>query len=208
VLVAGLLAACSDREAGSGESSSGTSAPAQQARPESQAAQEHTASKPAQLEAEDHPHAGGEVPAFVRALFPEAEEVVKRHKQLTVAQAAEVERLSGSKLAERDFHSYVGYRAVSGQVQVLGAATVVDVPGEQLQMVVLYDRDLVRRKVVPVGGNNGNLPSGFFAQFVGADTGQQAAAQGTAGGTAAAAARALHRDLLAMRMLYGTEKKQ
>lgn len=198
MLLAGLAAACSKQES---------------TQPSS-----NTASKPATANA-NQPAAAGEkaggkedeTPAAVKAAFPDAQTISKQHKDLTKSQIASIEKESGTKLGDTDFHSFVAYGMQSGKRAQLGAATVVDVEGSggPMELVVIYTNDITIKKVTPVKGSGDVAAPAFLDQFVGKDhdqkfhVGEDIKYSGSNKAAAEAVTHALKRDILAMQTLYG-----
>ena len=78
-----------------------------------------------------------EAPANVRAAFPDAQSIVKQHKDISAAQIASIEKTAGSKVPDTDHHSYVAYSTSGGARKQIGAATVVEAGAKK--MVVVYE---------------------------------------------------------------------
>ncbi len=152
----------------------------------------------------------GEVPAEVKAAFPEAASITLQHKDLTDKQIASIEKESGAKLSDKDFHSYVAH---DGSHKVVGTATLTDVEGagEPVQLLVVYTDDGKIKKVTPVKGSIDVGSSSFLDQFIGKDhddafhVGTDLKYDGSNQGAAQAVAHAVKRDVLAMHALYGKE---
>ncbi len=155
--------------------------------------------------------AGDEAPAAVKAAFPDAQSIAKQHKDLTAGQIAAIEKESGAKLGDTDFHNYVAYGTKDGKRAQLGAATVVDVQGagEPVQLVVVYTNDIAIKNVSPVKGSGDFVSPAFLGQFTGKDhdekfhVGEDLKYGGSNKAAAEAVAHALKRDILAMQTLYG-----
>ena len=194
LLLAGLATACSKQE----PTPSATS---------------NTASKPATANANQPTTTGKEedTPAAVKAAFPDAQTISKQHEDLSASQIASIEKGSGAKLGDTDFHSFVAYGTKDGKRAQLGAATLVDVTGasEPMQLVVVYTNDIEIKKVTPVKGSGDVASPMFLDQFVGKDHDQpfhvdkDIKYSGNNKAAAEAVAHALKRDILAMQTLYG-----
>jgi len=152
-----------------------------------------------------------ETPAGVKAAFADAQTISKQHKDLTAGQIASIEKGSGAKLGDTDFHSFVAYGMQNGKRAQLGAATVVDVTGagEPMQLIVVYTNDIEIKKVTPVKGSGDVATPAFLDQFVGKDhdqkfhVGEDIKYSGSNKAAAEAVTHALKRDILAMQTLYG-----
>ncbi|MBI3652706.1 MAG: hypothetical protein HY231_16915 [Acidobacteria bacterium] len=155
--------------------------------------------------------AGEETPPAVKAAFPDAQSITELHKDLTAGQIATIEKESGAKLGDTDFHNYVAYGTKDGKRAQLGAATVVEVQGadEPVQLVVVYSNDIAIKSVAAVKGSGDVVAPGFLAQFIGKDhdekfhVGEDLKYSGSHKAAAEAVAHALKRDILAMQTLYG-----
>lgn len=151
-----------------------------------------------------------EVPAEVKAAFPDAASVTIQHKDLTDKQIASVEKESGAKVAGKDFHSYVAHDSSHKQI---GAATVTDVEGAggPIRLVVVHTNDGKIKKVTPVTGSGDVVSAAFLDQFVGKDhhgrfhVGDDVKYDGANQSAAQAIAHAVKRNVLAMHALYGKE---
>jgi hypothetical protein len=151
--------------------------------------------------------AGGEdIPASVRAAFPDAQSITKQHRDITPAQIAEIEKAAGSKLDETDHHSYLAFSTSGGARKQIGAATVVEVDGKQWVVVYESRNGLPYIKEVRADG----VAQAFLDQFKGKShddkfqIGQDLKAQGVDGAKAKETADAIHRDILTMQTLYGS----
>ncbi len=150
--------------------------------------------------------AGEDIPAPVRAAFPDAQSITKQHRDLTPAQIAAIEKEAGGKLDDTDHHSYLAFSNAGGARKQIGAATVVEANGKQ--MVVVYEsrNGLPFIKEVRADG----VAQAFLDQFKGKghddkfQIGQDLKAQGVDGAAAKEAADAIHRDIMTMETLYGS----
>lgn len=149
-----------------------------------------------------------EVPAAVKAAFPEARSVHAEHKDLTAKQIASIEKDSGAKLEGADFHSFVAHDASEKQV---GVATLTDVEGAggPLRLLVLYTDEMKIKRVTPVEGGGDVASPAFLGQFEGLGhddafhVGEDLKYNGGNRAAAEAVARAVKRDVLAVQTLYG-----
>jgi hypothetical protein len=197
VLLAVIITACSKQEQPTNSNSATKPATANANQPAG------TATQPAGKD--------DETPAAVKAAFPDAQTITKQHKDLTAGQIASIEKESGTKLGDTDFHNFVAYGMQNGKRAQLGAATVVDVTGagEPMQLVVVYTNDIEIKKVTPVKGSGDVSTAAFLDQFVGKDhdlpfqVGKDIKYTGSNKAAAEAVTHALKRDILAMQTLYG-----
>ena len=151
-----------------------------------------------------------EVPAEVKAAFPEAASVTIQHKDLTTKQIASIEKDSGAKIGGVDFHSFVAHDSSHKQI---GAATLTDVEGAggPVRLVVVYTNDGNIKKITPVTGSGDVVSAAFLDQFVGKGhhgkfhVGDDIKYDGPNQAAAQAVAHAVKRDVLAMHTLYGKE---
>lgn len=147
-----------------------------------------------------------DVPANVRAAFPDAQAITKQHKDLTPAQISAIEKSTGSKVDDTDHHSYLAFSTSGGTRKQIGAATVVEANGKQL--VVVYESRDGLPFVREVRGDG--VPQGFLDQFKGKghddkfQITQDLKTQGVDDATAKAVAAAIHRDITIMQTLYGS----
>jgi hypothetical protein len=147
---------------------------------------------------------GEDVPANVRAAFPDAQSITKQHKNISSAQIAAIEKTTGSKVPDTDHHSYVAYSTTGGARKQIGAATVVEAGG--MKVVVVYESRNNQPYIKEVRAES--LAPAFLDQFKGkgADDkfqiGQDLKAQGVADTTAKAIATSIQIDIVTMRALY------
>lgn len=150
--------------------------------------------------------ASEDVPASVRAAFPDAQSITKQHKDLTAAQISTLEKETGTKLPDTDHHSYLAFSTSGGTRKQIGAATVVEANGKQMVIVYESRSGLPFIKEVRAEG----LPQAFLDQFKGKghddkfQIGGDLKAQGADETTAKAVAAAIHVDIMTMQTLYGS----
>ncbi|MDQ3258549.1 MAG: hypothetical protein M3R15_32480 [Acidobacteriota bacterium] len=148
----------------------------------------------------------GDVPANVRAVFPDAQSLTAQHKDLSAATISSIEKASGNKVADKDHHAYLAFSTSGGARRQIGAATVIKAEGQE--MVVVYDSKEGSPVIREVRG--GNLPSSFLDQFKGKGHdnplafGNDIKASGAPETTARAVTSAIKADVLAMQSLYGS----
>ncbi|GAC1396366.1 MAG: hypothetical protein NVSMB56_11060 [Pyrinomonadaceae bacterium] len=149
--------------------------------------------------------ANEDVPASVRAVFPDAQSITKQHKDITPAQKSSIEKETGGKLPDTDHHSYLAFSTSNSTRKQIGAATEVVAGGKK--MVVVYEsrNGLPFIKEVRADG----VPQTFLDQFKGKghddkfQIGGDLKAQGVDAGLAKSAADAIHLDIMTMQTLYG-----
>ena len=148
-----------------------------------------------------------EIPAAVRAAFPNAQSITQRHKDLTAAQVASVEKQSGVKLADKDHHSYLAFATSGGARKQIGAATVVKAAGHEV--VIVYVSEKGSPMIKEAHGESGGVTHAFLDQFKGKGhdsklrLGQDIKAQGMNEAMARALTDAIRLDVVTMQTLYG-----
>jgi len=154
-------------------------------------------------------HGGGaansDAPASVRAALPDAQSITTQHKDISDSQVASIEKETGTKVADKDHHSYLAFSTAGGTRKQTGAATLVKANGKEL--VVIYEsRNGVPyiREVRAEG-----MPQAFLDQFKGKghddkfEVGGDLKTGGADDATARAAAAAIRQDAVIMQTLYG-----
>lgn len=186
--------------------SSGNSTPSATS-PDAASATTASASPAAASAAKDDSAKADDIPAAVRAAFPNAQSITKQHKDLTAAQAASVEKQSGVKLDDKDHHSYLAFATESGTRKQIGAAAVVKAEGREL--VIVYASEKGSPVINEVHGESGGIPHAFLDQFKGKGhdnklrLGQDIKAQGVEEALARAVSDAIRLDVVTMQTLYG-----
>ena len=148
-----------------------------------------------------------DIPAAVRAAFPNAQSITKQHKDLTDAQAAGIEKKAGVKLDDKDHHSYLASATESGTRKQIGAAAVVKAEGREL--VIVYGSEKGSPVINEVHGESGGIPHAFLDQFKGKGhdnklrLGQDIKAQGVGEALARTVTDAIRLDVVTMQTLYG-----
>lgn len=150
---------------------------------------------------------GGDVPAAVRSAITDAQTFTTQHKDIPASAITSIEKETGTKIADKDHHSYLAFStAAGGARRQVGAATVVNAGGQE--MVIVYnskDGSPVIREVRGTG-----VPAAFLDQFKGKGHdnalkfGQDIKAQGAPENLAQTATNAIKADVLAMQALYGS----
>jgi len=155
-------------------------------------------------------HGGGgaansDAPANVRAVFPEAQSITTQHKDISASQIATIEKETGTKITDKDHHSYLAFSTAGGARKQIGAATVVKAGGKEIVVIyesrngVPYIRE-VRGEGMPQAFLDGFKGKGHDDKFqVGGDLKSGGADDATAKGVAAA----VRQDAVIMQTLYG-----
>ncbi len=148
-----------------------------------------------------------DVPANVRAVFPDAQSFATQHRDLSEATISSIEKETGNKVVDRDHHAYLAFGMGSGGARrQIGAATVVKAGGQEL--IVVYDSKDGSPVIREVRG--GDLPASFFDQFKGKGHddalafGNDIKTARTPDAEAQTATAAIKADVLAMQALYGS----
>lgn len=149
---------------------------------------------------------GGDVPAAVRAAITDAQTFTAQHKDIPASAITSIEKETGTKVADKDHHSYLAFSTAGGTRRQVGAATVVNAGGQE--MVVVYDSKGGSPVIREVRGTG--VPAAFLDQFKGKGHdnalkfGQDIKAQGAPETLAQGATAAIKADVLAMQSLYGS----
>lgn len=147
----------------------------------------------------------GDVPASVRAVFPDAQQVTTQHKDLSASQVSTIEKETNTKIADKDHHSYLAFSTAGGTRRQTGAATVVNANGKE--MVVVYESRNGVPYIKEVSADG--VPQTFLDQFKGMghddkfQIGGDLKASGVDDATARAAAATIRQDAVIMQTLYG-----
>ena len=146
-----------------------------------------------------------ETPAAVKAVFPDAQSITTQHKDVPADKIASIEKDTGSKVPDKDHHSYLAFSTTGGARKQIGAATIVKVDGKDV--VIVYDsRDgsPVIKEIRTEG-----VPAAFLKQFAGKGhdddllLGADIKASGASDAQAKAITEAVRVDVLTMQALYG-----
>ena len=152
------------------------------------------------------PKTDEDVPASVKAAFPDGQSFTKQHKDIPKAEIAEIEKESGGKLPDTDHHSYLAFSTAGGARKQIGAATVVTAGGKDF--VVVYENKDGKPYIKEIRADG--ISADFLKQFVGKghdDKFQIKAVGGVDDATTKAITKAVQIDILTMQMLYGAEDK-
>jgi len=147
-----------------------------------------------------------DAPASVKAVFPDAQSFTKQHKDIPADKIASIEKDTGSKVHDKDHHSYLAFATVGGKRTQIGAATIVKAGGKEL--VVIYDSKDGSPIIKEVRGEC--LSAEFLKQFAGKGHddkftfGTTFKANGVDEATAKAITSAIAVDVLTMQALYGS----
>jgi hypothetical protein len=188
IALIGLAAACSSAT----QPTANTTKPANTAN----STAENTATAPKKDE---------EIPAAIKAIFPDAESINKQHKDIPKEAIVDIEKDSGAKLPDTDHHSYLAFKTEGGTRKQIGAATMVKADGKDI--VIIYDSKDGSPfiKEVKIDG----IAADFLKQFSGKghddklQIGQDLKANGVDEKTARAIAEAVRVDSMTMQKLYG-----
>lgn len=152
-----------------------------------------------------NPSADKDVPASVKAIFPDAQ-FTTQHKDIPKDKIAEIEKDSGGKVPDTDHHSYLAFATKDGKRTQIGAATVVKSGGKDV--VIVYDSKDGSPIIKEVRAEG--VSADFLKQFagkghdndilVGADI---KAAGGVNEAQAKTITEAIKIDVLTMQALYG-----
>lgn len=146
-----------------------------------------------------------EIPATVKAVFPEAQSFTKQHKDIPANAIAEMEKETGGKVPDKDHHSYLAFSTTGGARKQVGAATIVKATGKD--MVVVYENKGGSPYIKEVRGEG--VPEPFLAQFAGKghddkfQVGLEIKATGVDEATAKSIAQAIRIDAMTMQTLFG-----
>lgn len=146
-----------------------------------------------------------EVPAIVKAIFPDASSFTKQHKDIPKEAIAGLEKDSGVKLPDTDHHSYLAFATAEGTKKQIGAATIVKVDGKDAVVVYENKDGSPYIKEVKMEG----VSADFLKQFSGKghddklQIGQDLKANTVEEKLAKAIADAVRIDAMTMQTLYG-----
>jgi len=147
-----------------------------------------------------------EIPASVKAAFPDAQTFTKQHKDIPKDQVAAIEKETGAKVPDADHHSYLAFSTTGGARKQIGAATVVKAAGKEI--VIVYENKGGNPVIKEVRADGVLAP--FLAQFAGKghddkfQIGTDLKANGVEEATAKAIADAVRVDAMTMQTLFGT----
>lgn len=148
-----------------------------------------------------------DVPASVKAVFPDAQSFTKQHKDIPAEKIAAIEKNTGGKVPDKDHHSYLAFATRDGKRTQIGAATVVKADGKEIVIIYESKNGMPTVKEVRADG----VAKEFLAQFAGKnhDTpikfGEDIKANGADEAMAKSITQAVRIDVLTMEALYGAE---
>ena len=164
-----------------------------------------TSASPAATTSAEAPKAD-EVPTAVKAIFPNAQSFTKQHKDLTTEQIASLEKMSGQKLDDKDFHSFAAFSTAGGARKQVGVATLVK--GGGMDMLIAYGN--VKGQPVINEVKSEGMPAPFLAQFKGKGhdnklkLGEDIKALGADEAMARSMTDAIRLNAMTMQTLYGS----
>lgn len=147
-----------------------------------------------------------EIPAAVKAVFPDAQSFTANHKDIPADKIASIEKDTSSKVPDKDHHSYLAFSTAGGARKQIGAATIVKVGGKDV--VIVYDSKEGSPVIKEVRAEG--VPAAFLAQFAGKGhdndllLGADIKASGANEAQAKAITEAVRVDVLTMQALYGS----
>ena len=155
------------------------------------------------------PKSDNDAPASVKAVFPDAQSFTTQHKDVSESQIASIEKDTGSKVPDKDHHSYLAFSTTGGARKQIGAATIVKVEGRDV--IVVYDNKEGSPVIREIRADG--VPAPFLAQFAGKGhdddllLGADIKANGASEAQAKSITEAIRVDVLTMQALYGAEHK-
>ena len=150
-----------------------------------------------------------ETPAAVKAVFPDAQSFTTQHKDVPADKLAAIEKDTGSKVPDKDHHSYLAFSTTGGARKQIGAATIVKVDGKDV--VIVYDNKDGSPVIKEIRSEG--VPTAFLKQFAGKGHdddllfGADIKASGADEAQAKAITEAVRVDVLTMQALYGAAHK-
>jgi hypothetical protein len=147
-----------------------------------------------------------EIPASVKSAFPDAQTFTKQHKDIPASAVASIEKDTGGKVPDKDFHSYLAFATRDGKRTQLGAATVVKANGKDVIIIYESKNGMPTIREVRVE----SVSKEFLKQFAGKNHdakikfGEDIKANGADESAAKAITEAVRIDVLTMEALYGT----
>ncbi|CAN5376553.1 hypothetical protein BH10ACI1_BH10ACI1_22410 [soil metagenome] len=146
-----------------------------------------------------------DIPASIKAAFPDAQAFTKQHKDIPKDAIADIEKDSGAKVPDSDHHSFLAFSTAGGTRKQIGAATIVKAGGKEL--VIVYDS--VEGSPVIKEVRADGLSADFLKQFAGKGHddqftfGSAIKANGLDETTAKTITSAIAVDVMTMQTLYG-----
>ncbi len=146
-----------------------------------------------------------DIPAEIKAAFPDAQSFSKSHKDIPADSIAEIEKDTGAKVPDTDHHSYLSFSTTGGARKQIGAATVVKAGGKDL--VIVYENKEGSPVIREIRADG--VSADFLKQFAGKGhdndllLGKDIKANGVNEAEAKAITEAVRVDILTMQALYG-----
>ncbi len=146
-----------------------------------------------------------EVPASVKAAFPDAQSVTKQQKEIPDDDIKHIEEELNVKITEKNHTSYTAFKTEGGTRKQIGAATIVKAGDKELLVIYESKKGEPNFKEIRAEG----LPAPFLAQFKNKghddklEIGKDLKAEGVDSATANSIASALRLDVAVMTSLYG-----
>lgn len=146
-------------------------------------------------------------PESVKAIFPDAGNFKREHKNMTPTQIDEITKTAGVKPPDTDHHYFAAFSGGSGARKQIGAATTIKADGKDI--IVVYENKEGKPFIKEVRAEG--VPSAFLAQFAGKShddkmqIGTDLKANGADDKTAKAIADAVRVDAVTMQILYGAK---
>jgi hypothetical protein len=146
-----------------------------------------------------------DVPASIRAVFPNAQSITKEHKDIPASAITSIEKETGGKVPDTDHHAYFAFSTEGGAKKQIGAASIVKAGGKDVVIAYESKDGSPRIKEVKADG----VAQNFLDQFKNKNhddklqIGSLIKTQGIDEGLAKAITTAVYVDLMTMQMLYG-----
>lgn len=146
-----------------------------------------------------------EIPASVKAAFPDAQTFTKQHKDIPADSIASIEKDTSAKVPDTDHHSFLAFSTTGGARKQIGAATVVKANGKDI--VIVYENKEGSPYIKEIRADG--VSADFLKQFAGKGhdddllLGADIKANGVDEAQAKAITEAVRVDVLTMQALYG-----
>lgn len=146
-----------------------------------------------------------DIPAAVKAAFPDAQTFTKQHKDIPADSIASIEKDTSAKVPDTDHHSFLAFSTTGGARKQIGAATVVKANGKDI--VIVYENKEGSPYIKEIRADG--VSNDFLKQFAGKGhdddllLGADIKANGVDEAQAKAITEAVRVDVLTMQALYG-----
>lgn len=146
-----------------------------------------------------------DIPASVKAAFPDAQTFSKQHKDIPADSIASIEKDTNAKVPDTDHHSFLAFSTTGGARKQIGAATVVKAKGKDI--VIVYENKEGSPYIKEIRADG--VSNDFLKQFAGKGhdddllLGSDIKANGVDEAQAKAITEAVRVDVLTMQALYG-----